>query len=189
MGRVTVAGFRYSSRHIVKPPRTGNREMHAASEGDSVTFVVRPNRSLPVTGMVVLFVALSALPLTIGIGFAAIGVWMVLPFAVLEVVVLGVLIRWLYRHIDDCELIVIEPERVRVTRRAGTKESRHDYHRYWARVRLDRGRTSRDPSRLRIGSHGRYIDIGASINEEDRRSLAAELRQALRPGPRPKRRV
>lgn len=170
----------------MKPPRTSDRE-HAAS-GDSVSFVVRPNRSLPVAGMVALFVGLSALPLTIGIAFAVMGVWMVLPFAILEVGVLAVLVRWLYRHIDDCELIMIGPERVQVTRRVGTNETRHDFQRYWARVRLDRGRTQRDPSRLRIGSHGRYIDIGASINEEDRATLASELRQALRAESRPKRR-
>ena len=101
-----------------------------------MSFVVRPNRSLPVAGMVALFVSLSALPLTIGVAFAAMGVWMVLPFALLEVAVLAVLVRWLYRHIDDCELVVIEPERVRVTRRAGTQETRHEFQRYWARVRL-----------------------------------------------------
>lgn len=170
----------------MKPPRTSDRG--SAASGDSVSFVVRPNRSLPVAGMVALFVGLSALPLAIGIAFAVMGVWMVLPFAMLEVAVLAVLIRWLYRHIDDCELIVIGPERVQVTRRAGSNETRHDFQRYWARVRLDRGRTQRDPSRLRIGSHGRYIDIGAGINEEDRATLAAELRQALRAEPRPKRR-
>lgn len=170
----------------MKPPRNSDRDR--AVSDDAVSFVVRPNRSLPVAGMVALFVSLSALPLTIGIAFAVMGVWMVLPFAILEVAVLAILVRWLYRHIDDCELVVIEPERVRVTRRAGTKETRHEFQRYWARVRLERGRTARDPSRLRIGSHGRYIDIGAGINEEDRALLAEELRQALRSDPRSKRR-
>ena len=172
----------------MKPTRTSDRDTRAASGGDSVSFVVRPNRSLPVAGMVALFVGLSALPLTIGIAFAVMGVWMVLPFAILEVAVLALLVRWLYRHIDDCELVVIGPERVRVTRRVGTKESRHEFQRYWARVRLDRGQTGRDPTRLRIGSHGRYIDIGAGITEEDRASLADELRRALRLDSRPTRR-
>ena len=172
----------------MKPPRTNDREQRAASGGDSVSIVVRPNRSLPVAGMVAVFVALSALPLTIGIAFAIMGVWLVLPFAILEVGVLALLVHWLYRHIDDCELVVIGSERVQVTRRSGTKETRHEFQRYWARVRLERGRSRRDPTRLRIGSHGNYIDIGADINEEDRANLAAELRRALRADPRPRRR-
>lgn len=154
--------------------------------GASANFIVRPNRSLPVAGLLALFALLSALPLTIGIGFALAGVWMVLPFAGLEVALLGALTWMLYRHIDDCELIVVEADRVRVLRRAGTRESRHDFPRYWARVVLDHGPGPRGPSRLRIGSHGRYVDIAADINETDRRCLARELRHALRPAERPR---
>lgn len=154
--------------------------------GAGASFVLRPNRSLPVAGLLLLFALLSALPLTIGIGFAAAGVWMVLPFAALEVLLLGALTWLLYRHIDDCELIVVEADRVRIVRRVGTRESRHDFQRYWARVVLDRGRDVRGPSRLRIGSHGRYIDIASDIHETDRRGLARELRQALRPTERPR---
>ena len=154
------------------------RPTHDGSSA-SASFVIRPNRSLPVSGVVLLFALLSALPLTIGIGFAFAGIWMVLPFAGLEVLLLGVLAWLLYRHIDDCELVVIEADRVRVLRRAGTRELRHDFQRFWARVNLDRAPDPRYPSRLRIGSHGRYIDIAADINEADRRQLAQELRRAL----------
>jgi len=144
----------------------------------SASFVIRPNRSLPAAGLVLLFAALGALPLAIGIGFALAGIWMVLAFAVVEILLLGVLAWSLYRHIDDCELIVIEADRVRLLRRAGNRESRHDFQRYWARVVLDRDPRS---SRLRIGSHGRYVDIASEVNELDRCNLAIELRRALQP--------
>ena len=104
---------------------------------------------------------------------------MVLPFALIEIFFLGLLAWWFYRHIDDCELVVIEADRVRVCKRLGARESRHDFPRYWARVRLEAARRQRYPSRLRIGSHGRYVDIAADINEHDRRHLAAQLRHAL----------
>lgn len=141
------------------------------------SFVIRPNRSLPASGLVLLFAVLSAVPLTIGIGFALAGTWMVLLFAGLEMLLLAALMWSLYRHIDDCELVVIESERVRILRRAGNRERYHDFHRYWARVILERDR--RHPSRLRIGSHGRYIDIASDLNEFDRCNLALELRRAL----------
>jgi len=145
----------------------------------SASFVVRPNRSLPAAGLVSLFALLSAVPLVIAIGFALAGIWMVLPFAALEIAFLGVLTWLLYHHIDDCELIVIEAERVRVRKRSGARESQHDFPRYWARVTLERHRESRYPSRLRLGSHGRYIDLATDVNETDRRNLAFELRHAL----------
>ena len=41
-------------------------------------------------GLAVAFAALAAITLAIGVGFAMIGAWMVLPFAGLEVLMLGV---------------------------------------------------------------------------------------------------
>jgi uncharacterized membrane protein len=148
--------------------------------GASVSFVIRPNRSLPVSGVVALFVALSASALTIGVGFALKGAWLILPFAGIEVLIVGMLCYWLYRHIDDCELVVIEADRVRVMQRSGTRESRRDFPRYWARIRLDRSQDGRRPSRLRIGSHGQFVELAENINESDRLILAEELRNALR---------
>lgn len=147
--------------------------------GGSASFAIRPNRSLPVTGLVVLFVGLSALPVTIGVGFAIAGVWMVLPFAALEVAFLGALIYWLYRHVDDGELIVIDTDRVRVTQRVGTREHHYEFQRHWLRVELEPGRTPREPSRLCLGSHGRSLEVGNGITDDDRQRLAAALRQAL----------
>ena len=157
--------------------------------GGSVSFAIRPNRSLPVTGLVALFVGLSALPVAIGIGFAAAGVWMVLPFAALEVAFLGALIYWLYRHVDDGEWIVVDTDRVHVTQRIGTREHHYEFQRHWLRVDLAPGRTPREPSRLRIGSHGRSLEIGNGITGDDRQRLAAALRQALhrQSGLRPRR--
>lgn len=151
-----------------------------ARDSGSLSFVVRPNRSLPVVGMIALFVALSTMALTIGIGFTLAGAWMVLPFAGLEVVVVGALCLWLYRHLDDCELVVIEDDRVRVIRRVGTKESQQDFPRYWVRVTLNRSQDERSPSRLLIGSHGRFVSLAENINERDRLLLATELTSALR---------
>lgn len=147
--------------------------------GGSASFAIRPNRSLPVAGLVVLFAGLSALPATIGIGFAVAGAWMVLPFAALEVAFLGALIYRLYRHVDDGELIIIDADRVRVTQRVGTREHHYEFQRHWLRVDLKPGRTPREPSRLRLGSHGRSLEIGHGITDDDRQRLAAALRQAL----------
>ena len=41
-------------------------------------------------GLAVAFAALAVITLAIGVGFAMIGAWMVLPFAGLEVLMLGV---------------------------------------------------------------------------------------------------
>ena len=151
-----------------------------ALEVGSASLVIRPNRSLPVAGMVALFVGLSALALVIGVGFALAGAWVVLAFAVLEIVIVAMLCRWLYRHTDDCELVVIEPERVRVIKRRGNDVSQHEFERYWTQARVDRASVGASEQRLQIGSHGRFVSLADDVNEADRLLVARELRSLLR---------
>jgi uncharacterized membrane protein len=49
------------------------------------------------------------------------------------------------------------------------------FHPYWARLSLQPGRWRNAPSRLLVRSHGREVEIGAFLNDEERRSLAQRL--------------
>jgi uncharacterized membrane protein len=137
--------------------------------------VIRPNRSLTPHGLALLFTGIVAVCLTIALGFLLIGAWMVLPFAGLEIAVAGAALAYISRHIGDCEELVVDDGRLFVTQRCGQRELRHEFPCYWARVSLRVG-DGWHPSRLVLCSHGRELEIGASINEEQRHSLARELR-------------
>lgn len=142
--------------------------------------VIRPNRSLPVAGIFGLFAAFVGWALAVGIGFTLAGASMILPFAGLQALGVGLLCRWLYRHRDDCELITIETDRVSVMKRHGNDVTRCDFPRYWMTVRVDAaGRHGR--GRLSVGSHGKFVTLGDEVNEDDRARLARDLRRLLRP--------
>ena len=147
--------------------------------GEGLRVLVRPNRSLSRRAMAVLFAGIAAVVITIGVGFSLVGAWLVLPFAGLEVAVVGAVLYLLFRGADDHDLIVIHHNRVTVVRRRGGREKREEFQRYWVKVQLQRGR-SWYPSRLTIGSHGRFVVIGADISEEERRELGARLNELLR---------
>ena len=147
--------------------------------GEGLRVLVRPNRSLSLRAMVVLFAGIAAFVITIGIGFSLAGAWLVLPFAGLEVAVVAAVLYLLMRHADDHDLIIIRQDHVIVVRRRGGRERREEFQRYWVKVQLQRGR-SWYPSRLSIGSHGRFVAIGADISEEERRALEARLNELLR---------
>jgi len=147
--------------------------------GDGLHILIRPNRSLSPRGMALLFAWMASVELIIGVGFALMGAWLVLPFAGLEMAVVATALYWLFRHADDHELIVIDGDSVTVIRRRGGREWRDNFQRYWVKATLERHRTWH-PSRLVLGSHGRFVVIGADISEEERRALAARLNEALR---------
>ncbi len=128
--------------------------------------------------MLVVFAGVAAFVITLGIGFSLAGAWLVLPFAGLEVAVVGAVLYLLFRHADDHDLIIIHHDRVTVVRRQGGREQHEEFQRYWIKVKLQRGR-SWYPSRLSIGSHGRFVAIGTDISEEERRALGARLNELL----------
>lgn len=151
-----------------------------ASEIGRASLVIRPNRSLSVAGMVVLFAAQSFHATAVGIWFALAGAWLVVPFALLEILAAGLLCAWFYRHQDDCEMVTVEADRVHVLKRQGAGALHYDFPRYWVRVALNRHAGSTTPTRLWLGSHGRYITLGEHINDMDRALVARELARLLR---------
>ena len=149
-----------------------------ALEFSGASVVIRPNRSLPVAGVVALFVGVSAIALAVGVGFALVGAWMVFAFAAVEIVAVALLCRWLYQHLDDCELITIDAQRVRVVKRHGNDVSQYEFARYWTQAQIDGGGTA--DRRLRIGSHGRFVNLADDVKEADRLVVARELQSLLR---------
>ncbi len=110
---------------------------------------------------------------------AAQGFWPVLPFAGLEMAVLGWALHanMQRRHriqsivVTDCEVIVEE---------SGPKSRSHMvFPRHWAQVKLRTAKSPLHPSRLRIESHGRGCEIGSFLNEQERQGLARQLRRLI----------
>jgi len=153
------------------------REHSECVTDDGLRLIVRPNRTLTVRDMRWLFVGLAAVVLTIGIGFSVVGAWPVLPFAGLELLLVGFVLYRLYRHVDDHEQIRIEGGRVDVHQRRGGYDRHAEFQRYWTKVRLVR--RGWYPSRLTLGSHGRFVEIASDVNEATRESLWTDLKKAL----------
>ncbi len=156
------------------------RETAGADAADHCHILLRPNRSLTTKGMLALFGAFALLAAIIGTGFALAGAWLVAPFAGLELAVAGMVLYLLYHHAGDYERIDIEGRHVRIVQRRGRTETRHDFERYWTQARLVEI-AGLQPSRLSIGSHGRFVEIGATLDEDARRQLAQRLRRLLGP--------
>jgi uncharacterized membrane protein len=115
--------------------------------------------------------------LVIGIGFSLVGAWMILPFAGAEaLVVVAAFYYLLQRRGDDRELVVLDGETLSVIKQSGQAESRYEFPRYWTKVSLERYSRGWYPSRLILRAHGRVVEVGSGIQEEDRWALAEEVK-------------
>jgi uncharacterized membrane protein len=107
---------------------------------------------------------------------AAHGAWPVLPFAGLEVLGLAAAFYVISRHDGDYERLTIREFEVRFERCSRGRVSQFEANRHWAQL-ICQMRGSR--CRLALRSHGRQVDIGRLLNDEQRIRWANELRGRL----------
>ena len=140
--------------------------------------VLTPNCSLTPRTALFFFGTIFGVSLTFALFFVVKGLWPILPFWGLEMVVLGIALHLsLKRRHHRQEVLVTESE-IRIITVSPLGEENQEFSRHWAKVRLRRPRTNLYPSRLLIESHGRAFEVGSFLTEEERRSLATRL-QAL----------
>lgn len=145
-------------------------------------FVVRPNASLSRQGALALFLGLVFLSTLVALRFVLLGAWLVVPFTVLELALIGAIL-WLVLRRNQCtEMIVMRGGELRVIRQQGMQRREWTFQPYWVRIMLLSGRHPWYPGRLIIRSHGQSVEVGACLTEPERESLAKALRKFLPSG-------
>ena len=155
------------------------------ASGLAYRFELRPNRSLSNRGMLWFLVAVGALALFIGLRFALLGAWIVLPLAALEIVGLGIAFALVARAARQREIIDIDEDELRVIREDGRQRQEWRFHAYWVQILLQPDPANWYPTRLFLRSHGRQLEIGRSLTDQERQQLTDELKRRLAgpPGP------
>lgn len=123
--------------------------------------------------------AISLCCLGIGMLFALYGYWPVLPFAGLEVIVLGIAFYRCLSRSQLREVVTVGSEVVSVEKGRQQPQQRWECPRAWARVVLEHAPIAWYPRRLTVAFQGRRVEIGQFLNEEERGVLADELQQVL----------
>lgn len=149
-----------------------------AGEPDGFTLVARRNNSLSSAGRNLVVGSLAIIALVISLAFAVQGAWMVLPFAGLETLAVYLAFRCLERHAGDFESLSIQDDRVLIVRQECGEVSRYEFNRCWAQVVLERGGGCRQ-ALLALRSHGRQVEFGRHLTEEQRCRMAGVIRAEL----------
>jgi len=104
------------------------------------------------------------------------GFWPILPFAGLEMAVLGLALRLSLARRHQQQVISVSEDEVRIEAR-GIRGCRSEvvFPRHWAQVKLRADFVRSHPSHLTIESMGRACEVGQFLTEEDRRGLARRL--------------
>jgi uncharacterized membrane protein len=148
-------------------------------ESAHARIVIAPNCSLSVRGAVLFFLTACAPCFGIAGVLTFLGFWPVLPFAGLEMLLLGAALRISLARRNNRQTIDISEAEVVVQSKIGKVSSEVMFPRHWAQVKLRRSTSRLHPSRLVIESHGRQCEVGDFLTEEERRGLYAKLTKLI----------
>ena len=122
------------------------------------------------------FASLACFTLMVAVVFAALGAWLILPFAGIEAIALYLTFVWVARRSDDSESLVISGDVVELAVREQAQTRRYKFNRVWAKLVVDRRARN---VRLALRSHGNEVEVGRYLDADGRHRLARELKARL----------
>lgn len=143
------------------------------------TIVLRPNNSACWQFNMKIVISLAVIALLISSYFALQGLWLIFPFAGLEVGVLAFCLRLRLRANINTEVITFDESSVRIERGCYRVEKSWKYHRMWAKIFVTEPSIRGRPKQIFIRSHGKELELGSFLNKKDKEILIDDLKHIV----------
>ena len=141
--------------------------------------VLRPNNSWGWRANVVFLSVFMGVSLTIGTGFLIAGAWVVLPFSLLEISVVGYCLYYCVRQCSRQEVITVSDHEVMIETGIRQPTEARTFQRMWAKFFVTSPRRPWEDKTLSIRSHGIETEIGSFLSREDKDALVKQLRRVI----------
>jgi uncharacterized membrane protein len=141
--------------------------------------VLKPNASFSWASNLYLLSALIAVSLVIGVGFALMGAWMILPYSVLELAVLTICIYICVQNCNRLEVITVREHDVTIERGIRYPSETWNYHRLWTKFLVKPAKHPWDGQTVTISSHGNELELGSFLSRKDKIELIAYLKRVV----------
>jgi len=141
-----------------------------------VQWLLKRNCSVSPGQLLGLFVSLSVVSLGIATVFWFQGATLIMPFAWVELILVGTAFMVYARHARDGEKISLQGGQLVVELETAGRLQRAEFNREWVRVEPKDG----DGSLIEVSGQGQTIQVGRHVRPELRPALAREIRYALR---------
>ena len=142
-------------------------------------FIVRRNQSLSWRGNKVFILLVGILCFAIAIGFAIQGLWLILPFAGLEIIALTMGLYICCLRNRQQEVITIDEDKFLVEKGEKNPTQAWEFDRAWVNLELQQSKYQGHPSKLMVRSKGQETEIGECLTNNERQNLAETLIETL----------
>lgn len=152
------------------------RLVQSSAGRPTLQWVLRRNCSITPRQMMAVYASLCVVSLVIGAAFWWQGAPVVLAFAGLELLLVGVALVFYARHAADRETLTLSGRSLRVEQQFGHQLAQSDFRAEWLSIEP----ASAQGSLVELAGEGQRVLVGRFVRPEHRAALAQELRRALR---------
>lgn len=149
------------------------------TEENTYRILLRPNQSTDWKTSIIFISIIAITCLTIGIGFAFAGATMILPFAGLEVIFVGVCVYLVMKKTYKQEVITLTQETLKIEKGEGKIDQVWEYFRMWSFVSVERPQHPWYPAHIVVTSKGERVPIGDFLNEDEKEELVSNLERII----------
>lgn len=152
----------------------------ADPRSESGEWLIKQNCSAGPGQLAIVFGSIVAVSFAFGLGFAAFGLWMVLPFVGLELIAVGAAFFCYGRHAADFERIAVGPNAVSVEQIDGSHSKRWQLDPRVSRIQTEaHGRLWGKRVRIFLLAPGVKLELGRYLLDHRRMQFARELEGTL----------
>jgi uncharacterized membrane protein len=149
------------------------------TEENTYRILLRPNQSTDWKTSLIFISIIAFTCLAIGIGFAFAGATMILPFAGLEVIFVGVCVYLVMKQTYRQEVITLTQETLKIEKGEGKIDQVWEYFRMWSFVSVERPQHPWYPAHIVVTSKGERVPIGDFLNEDEKEELVSNLERII----------
>ena len=145
---------------------------------DNLQIVLTPNRSMSWRGNQYFILSLLLLSGGIGVGFALLGAWVILPFAGLEILMLSGSLYYVSWKLNYRQVIKLTHDRLTIEKGYYSPKKIWQFKREDAALTIEPQQHPWDTPTIRLQHKHEVIVIGEFLSQADHKHLVASLRDA-----------
>lgn len=147
--------------------------------GSTTRLIVTANQSMSWKANLYLAASLGFVCMGVAIAMATFGLWMVIPFAGLEVVFIVVCLYLTLKRLSRQEVITVDNEAIKLEWGYNHPDVVVNLPRRWSRLSYQCTDSVFEVGELSVAAHGQRYSLGKCLNKEEKKALYGELQTAL----------
>ena len=154
-------------------------KIESNKEKDFYRILIRPNQSISWKSSIVFILVIAFTCLTIGLGFAYVGATLILPFAGLEVLFVGICVYLVLNKTSQQEVITLSKDKLIIEKGTYKIKKVWEYFRLWSYISVERPKHPWYPAHIVVTSKGERVPLGDFLNEQEKEELVSNLENII----------